>query len=253
MIIPKPYVFITGAPRSGTSMITKIIDSHPDVGILMENVFGLRRRHWVFPDYWYNDEKLFQIVNETFSELIEPIVGNKVCVPDVWNTDEVMKMCGFFSRSKIIFMVRNPVSVVLSRQRRDNDDEYSNKAKKYLCLDWSDKSHTSISSWRQSIEVYWKLKESMKNNVLLVYYDDFVNNFDLGVEEIFDFLDLPMSESVRLWHKLPHYDSKGNKVMNLKYKDKPVSAHESNETLPKSVQDHLNGLVHYQLWEKREI
>jgi hypothetical protein len=29
-------IFISGCPRSGTSLLTKIIDSHPDISILMD-------------------------------------------------------------------------------------------------------------------------------------------------------------------------------------------------------------------------
>lgn len=50
--LDKPLIFITGAPRSGTSMITKVIGAHPDTAILMENIFGNRRRHWTKAEFW---------------------------------------------------------------------------------------------------------------------------------------------------------------------------------------------------------
>ena len=188
MIIQKPYIFITGAPRSGTSMITKIIDSHPDVGIFMENIFGLRRRHWTFPDYWHNDTELFQIVNESYNKLIEPVVGNKVCTPDIWNTDEILRMCCFFASNKLIFVVRNPVDVINSRLNRERIDHYSDLAVRFLCLDWRNKYYTYISSWRQSIDVYWKLRDTLQEKIKLIYYDDFVCDVKGSTIELFDFV-----------------------------------------------------------------
>ena len=54
----KPLIFITGAPRSGTSLITKIIDAHPDVAVLMENIFENRLRQWTRADFWKEDGTL---------------------------------------------------------------------------------------------------------------------------------------------------------------------------------------------------
>ena len=77
-------VFVTGAPRSGTSMLTKVIDAHPDVAILMENIFQNRRRHWIKADFWNSPHTLKEEVSKVFSKLNEPVIGNKVCTPDVW-------------------------------------------------------------------------------------------------------------------------------------------------------------------------
>jgi hypothetical protein len=38
-VFKKNMIFITGAPRSGTSLVTKILDSHPEHAIVMEDIF----------------------------------------------------------------------------------------------------------------------------------------------------------------------------------------------------------------------
>lgn len=255
MKIDKPYIFITGAPRSGTSMLTKVIDSHPDIGIFMENIFGLRRRHWQFPEFWNNEEELFKVVQSEYSKIKEPIVGNKVCTPDVWNTDEILKMASFFSTTKVVFIVRNPIDVINSRFKRDNETEYNNLAKKYLCLDWQEKNYTTLSSWRQSIEVYWKLKEYYQKDIYLVYYDDFVISFEEEVKKLFDFFNIDFHENILSWYEQEHYDAKGNLKKDLKYKDqkvKKIQNHEISELQP-DLFEYLNTLPHYNLWKKRAL
>jgi len=253
--IDKPYIFITGAPRSGTSMLTKVIDAHPDIGIFMENIFGLRRRHWQFPEFWNSEEELFKIVQSEYAKLKEPIVGNKVCTPDVWNTDEILKMASFFSSTKVVFIVRDPIDVIKSRLKRDDETEYNDLAKNYLCLDWKEKNFTSLSSWRQSIEVYWKLKEYYQNNIYLIYYDDFVVSFKEEVMKLFKFLNVNFHDNIIAWHEQEHYDAKGRLKKDLKYKDEKVKTVRSQEEikLETNLLEYLNNLVHYNLWKKREL
>lgn len=254
MPINKPYVFITGAPRSGTSMLTKIIDSHPEIGIFMENIFGLRRRHWTFPDFWRTDEELLKVVESEYAKIQEPIVGNKVCTPDVWNTDEILKMSSCFVSTKVVFIVRNPKDVIHSRLKREKEIHFSYEAKKKLCLDWRDKYYTYLSSWRQSIEVYWKLKESLgEENVHIIYYEDLTMQFDLSVRELCKFLSVDYSVETHSWYTKEHYDAQGKLSKNLKYEDEPVVIKESCFILPKEILNYMNSLVHYKLWMKKEL
>ena len=35
-----PYVFIVGCPRSGTTLLQRVVDAHPDIAIIFET-------HWI--------------------------------------------------------------------------------------------------------------------------------------------------------------------------------------------------------------
>ena len=74
-------IFITGSPRSGTSLVTKVLDSHKDIALLMENNFGNRRRHWSMPQEWSSSKLLSKKVGQVYKDIQEPIIGNKVCSP----------------------------------------------------------------------------------------------------------------------------------------------------------------------------
>ena len=99
-LFEKPFVFITGAPRSGTSVLIKIIDAHPDIAILMENTFGNRRRHWKRVDYWNSSTHLKKEVGKIYSKFNESVIGNKVCTPDVWFVEDIHFFCKLFKNRK---------------------------------------------------------------------------------------------------------------------------------------------------------
>ena len=253
MKIDKPYIFITGAPRSGTSMVTKIIDAHPQTAIFMEQIFGLRRRHGEKPSFWNDNTALFAEVEATYAKLNAPLVGNKVCTPDVWHLDEMMQMGAFFRSVKIIFIVRDPADVLASRAKREAKDHFSDESRRYLCLDWRSQYHTWLSSWRQSIDIYWALKERFGEAVHLLYYDDFVQDVPASMETLFSFLELDITDEVMNWHLQPSHDRFGNLVMDLKYKNEPITPKHSVQALPEGIVKRLEELAHYRLWQQRRL
>ena len=228
--LDKRLVFITGAPRSGTSMLTKVIDAHPDVAVLMENIFDNRRRHWKKAGFWNSPENLKREVSKIYSKLDEPIVGNKVCTPDVWSADDILMFCSLFSDFKIVFIVRDSVEVAMSRfTREDYEAQFNDKAKQNILLNFRSRFLTYTSSWTQSIENYWKLRDGYHDKVYLVYYEDFCRNFEYEVKQLFKFLDIPFSDDVLNWQRFPHHDAQGNLKKDLKYKDTSVEV-QKNET-----------------------
>jgi len=222
-VFNKPFIFITGAPRSGTSLVTKIIGAHPDVAMIMENIFGNRRRHWKKADFWDDTEKLRNEVYKFYRKFDEPVLGNKVCSPDVWSFEDIALFCTLFESSKIFFIIRDPKAVVLSRHKRENhDDHFNDIARTKLPFDFSSRTRSFISSWNQSISVYQKLKTDFGHGVYLLYYDDLVNAPEVIIEQMFSFLNLNVSKTVKDWYKIPHYNANGIKVCDLKYVDTNV-------------------------------
>ncbi|MCK4764881.1 MAG: sulfotransferase [Candidatus Aminicenantes bacterium] len=255
----KKFIFITGTPRSGSSMLTKVIDAHPDIAMLMENNFGNRRRHWEKNEAWNSPENLIKEVEILYSRLKEPIIGNKVCTPDVWCADDINMFCRLFKNFKILFIVRDPGAVALSRQTREVGKQdyslvYNEKAKENILLNFKSQFHTYISSWRQSIETYWKLTDVFGDKVKIVYYEDFCDRFEEQAKKIFNFLDIKFSGRVLNWYKYPHYDGGGNMVRDLKYKDAPVFARSKYENHPKDLSEVLKTVEwQFHLWENRKL
>ncbi len=254
--LKKPLIFITGTPRSGTSLVTKVVDTHPNIACLMENIFGNRRRHWKKAKFWNSTTKLKKKVAKAYSKLKEPIVGNKVATPDVWAADDINLFCSLFKDFKIVFVIRDPVAVSLSRFKRENyQREYNKKAKKNSLLNFKSRALTYISSWRQNIENYRKLKEAHPSKVYLLYYEDFCENFEKEVKSLCKFLDIPFAKEMKNWHKYPHHDKRGKLKRNLKYPDKPIFVKKINyDKAPKETIKALKNIpIYYKYWKERKI
>lgn len=253
-------VFVTGAPRSGTSMITKVIDAHPDVAILMENIFQNRRRHWSKAAFWNSPQTLKKETDSVFAKLKEPVIGNKVCTPDVWSADDILLFCRLFKDFKIVFILRDPVQVALSRFRReDYAKEFNEMSRKNILLDFLSRPMTYASSWRQSVENYWRLRDGYPEQIYLIYYEEFCRDFEAEARKLFTFLGLPFCEEILSWCQYPHHDSDGNLVNDLKYSDQPVKIKtNSDETIAPALKEQVNAAINsiqtlYDLWEKRLI
>lgn len=253
-IAKKPLVFITGTPRSGTSLITKVIDAHPDIAVLMESIFANRRRHWQRSEAWNSPEALYREVSKIYRNIPEPVLGNKVCTPDVWSAEDIVMFCKLFSDFKIIFIVRDPTEVSLSRLRReDYEDQFNAEARSNLLLNFQNRFHAYASSWRQSIENYWKFKDAFGKNVFLIYYEDLCKDLQSHVESICSFLEVPFSEQMINWHEFPHHDSNGELKSDLKYQDVPVFTKDTeSQELPEELVAAMSSIeLHYQLFKKR--
>jgi len=252
----KPFIFVTGPPRSGTSLITKVIDSHPDAAILMENNFGNRRRHWKRPGFWNSPDDLSKEVEKVFSTLPQPVVGNKICTPDVWSDEDIVMFCRLFKSFRIVFVIRNPAASAMSRHNRENHQRsFTEEARRHMLLDFSSTWRTYVSSWRQSIESCWKFKDVYPDRVTVIYYEDFCNSFEYHCRMLLDFLELPFSSRILSWNRLPHHNARGELQEDLKYPDTPVFVRQiQKENVPAGLREALQK-IQWQLscWEKREI
>lgn len=255
----KPFIFVTGAPRSGTSMITKIIDSHPDVIILMENIFGNRKRYWQRAEFWNDDSLLKEQIINTYINYSEPVLGNKVITPDVWSVEDIFRFCNFFNSFKIVFVVRDPVALIKSRINREPENfsiVFNDLARQNLLLNFTSRIHVYLSSWRQSIENYWKLNDSVPERVHLIYYDDFCSDFENQLVLLFRFLGLPLTTDIYNWDKIPHHNAQGKYRSNLKYPDSEVLL--LNKTKLSELPPNLIELIdnigkYYNYWERRKL
>ncbi|HPS51756.1 MAG TPA: sulfotransferase [Bacteroidales bacterium] len=252
----KPFIFITGAPRSGTSLITKIIDAHPSTIILMENIFENRHRHFKRAEYWNDDVRLKEKIRTTYEGFSAPVLGNKVNSPDVWSVEDIYRFCGFFTEYKIVFICRNPMDVINSRLRREPEDfylEFNEIARKKLLLNFSSRINVYLSSWRQSIENYWKLKDAVPDRIFLIYYEDFCSNFTDQVSQLFLFLGLPLVDDVFHWHEKPHHNGQGKLEKNLKYPDVPVEIKQISQIPPDIYEAIEKTGKHFNLYKNRQL
>jgi hypothetical protein len=253
----KPFIFIAGAPRSGTSMLTKMIDAHPDIAILMENILGNRRRHWQRAKFWNSARRLSREVKKAYARIPEPIIGDKVAMPDVWEAEDIARVCRLFNVFHILYIVRDPAAVALSRLRREPEDfdrVYSKEARQNILIDFRSRFQAYISSWRQSVEGYWRLRDGFRERVRLIYYEDLCRDVEGHLREIFVFLGVPFDPIVMRWHEMPHHNAEGRPARDLKYPDGPVAVRTGGAEIPPELQSALAPVSwQYALWQRRQL
>ena len=60
-----------------------------------------------------------------------------------------------------------------------------------MLLNFKSKWLTYISSWRQSVENYWKIRDAYNDKITIVYYEKVCSDFANESQKLFRFLDIP--------------------------------------------------------------
>jgi hypothetical protein len=166
--MPKTYLLILGAPRSGTTLLTAMIGCHTDVAMLNE-----------------------ELGDGIQSVLSKPIVGNKLCIPNqielearkpTWarlfgpSVHQRLYQTGFFRYQpesslsiedyterykplKMIGILRDGNAVLSSIQRR---------GKQSLAV--------AAHRWRRAVEILHALNERPDCDLLLLTFEDLVTD-----------------------------------------------------------------------------
>jgi len=157
-----------------------------------------------------------------------------------------------FREVKILFVLRDPVAVAMSRYKREVwDDIYNDIAKRKLMLNFSNRFAVYVSSWVHSIANYYVLRNLFVGDVHLLYYDDIVKNFEKDVVGLFQQLGIDYHPDVKNWHNTPHHDQNGDLKFDLKYPDQNVF-HRGSSYGDRDMPDELRSVLelNQDLWDR---
>ncbi len=197
-------VFLIGFPRSGTTLLDTILRAHKSVKVLEEKPLI--------------DKVILELdksLNHDFSNL-EKLDQNKIAeIQKIYfderkkfiqlNQDEIFidklplniifvaEIIKIFPSAKFILALRNPYDVVLScfMQPFIPNDAMSN----FLNL-----KDTSIL-YDSVMNLWTGYQKKLKLKVHIVKYEDVVNNFEISLKNLLNFLNLQWSEDLRKFYK----------------------------------------------------
>lgn len=192
-------IIIGGCGRSGTTLLLSILAAHPEIhginietGIFSKNRFSKRSRFWT----------LYNLSAELY--LDKKITAKCWMEKTPRNINNLEGIFNFFSNKvKVIHIVRDGRNVVTSKHPSIKDQYW-----------------VSFERWVNDVSN--GLKFSDNPNVLLVKYEDLVNQFHETIKSILDFLDLELANEVYDYanHTTVKYnnawDSKVKKLYNTK-------------------------------------
>lgn len=212
-------ISIHGPPRSGTSWLGQIFNSHPEVVYKYQPLFSYRFKDYVKADS--TKEIVYKFLKELFEENEDEFVNQlrqreRGAHPEFNKSENsnvlVMKMVRYHGLVekfindvdglKIIGIVRNPCGVINSwfKTPREFKSEWD-QMEEWRLAKKKNRGHPEeyfgFEKWKEVCGMFLDLKERYPDRFYLIKYDHLVNDPEYCIEKIFDFVKLEMHQNVK--------------------------------------------------------
>ncbi len=202
--VPPDPVFLMGFPRSGTTLLDQVLDSHPDV-VVMEERPPLANVHNRLTDlendagrpFTQLDDEQRQVARQFYfqraAQFVSDLEGKTFVDKHPLATAKIRIIKLLFPKSKILFALRHPCDVVLScfMQRFKINEGMSN----FHSLADAVRAYSLVMGfWRE-------FSSQLDLQIHFVRYEDLVSDFDTQVSQALSFLDLPWDDRVAAFHE----------------------------------------------------
>ncbi len=192
------HLFVCGVPRSGTTALARMLNSHPKIGLGIERfrLHAMRHKKHPYEPSLFEKERFFDFRPEDGSlgvwekyafDYLEleskwdqiTWVGDKV--PRLYVAAE--NLLNDFTDARIIFILRDPLSVANSWQRRADDvSDASWPAEN----GWA----ASIAEFNLALGIAMRLSQNFDGRFTLVHYDDVFKDDLITLSRLFSEIGL---------------------------------------------------------------
>ena len=205
-------IFIMGTQRSGTTLLTQILSAHPS--IFIQNELDLPK---IFQGASSPEEIIENIKKQLFVETgqsLEQVLSSKV--EPIWGlkdpqlTEYIPQLRKFLPLSKFIIIVRDGRGVTNS----------------YMENKWGlgTNAYFGAQRWLREVKEQLDFMDESPNNFFFVRYEDIIDNLELSLKNICQFLDKEFSEDVLNYDKkTSNYKQQRENVHTFKQPDKKLS------------------------------
>ncbi|MEQ9109727.1 MAG: sulfotransferase [Rhodospirillaceae bacterium] len=201
---PADPVFLIGFPRSGTTLLDQVLNSHTDVAVMEERppLVQVHERLTALElksgtPFTRLDEEQRQAARRYYFDMARtfvPDLDNRLFVDKYpLSTAKIRIIKLLFPEARIIFALRHPCDVVLScfMQR--------------FTLNMAMTHFTSLSGatnlYALVMGLWIKHHAALKFKVHTIRYEDVVQDFEAQIKGVLTFLGLPWDEAVLSFHK----------------------------------------------------
>ena len=210
-------VAIHSVPRSGSTWLGNIFNSHPDVIFKYQPLFSYAFKNFLTENSTSNEiNSFFDKISASQDYFLDQTEGIKkglvpkfhknnefthICYKEVRYHNILVNMLKNSSDIKFIFLIRNPLAVLFSWKnapkefRADKgwsfDDEWKNANSKNLN---QPEEYNGYVKWKEATHLFLSLKKKYPNKVYILEYNDLLNQRDLKIKEIFKFVKLPFNK-----------------------------------------------------------
>lgn len=188
-------VFLVGFPRSGTTLLDQILDSHPSIQTLEEKpiILSLVKEYEALAAESPPDREARRQIQARYFELVSAHInllpGLTLIDKLPLNINTVPLIVRIFPNARFILALRHPLDVCLScfMQPFGPNEVMLNFAR----LD------STAQLYHHTMRLWLRLEHELNLPVYRVRYEDLVQDFDVEVGRLLAFLELPWDDRVR--------------------------------------------------------
>jgi tetratricopeptide (TPR) repeat protein len=207
---PAP-VFIVGFPRSGTTLLDQVLDSHPRIQVMEEKraLFAVETAIDSMPGAYPSAiskftesqtgalrARYYEAVDRVFQRIPDQLFVDKFPL----NTEYIPLIARLFPGARLVLACRHPCDVVLSNfmQYYQLNDAMAN----FSTLG------DAVALYKEVMGLWLKCTELLPLNYHLIRYESLVADFEPELKSLFNFLDIEWDAAV-----LNYRDHAGKKAM----------------------------------------
>jgi len=201
LIEPKPLIFLVGFPRSGTTLMGSILNSHPTINTRDEwggvscILKWLKKKGFSYPECLVSlDMQLIEEMKTIYLDHLQALDGVHTVDKMPLQLIHVPLIKLLFPDAPIIVMIRHPIDVCLScyMQRFTLNSAMKN----FLTLE------NTLDTYDQVMSLFKKYTENnVDMNIKIVHYESLVNDIEVTTQSVCQFLSIPWSEKMLSFYK----------------------------------------------------
>jgi hypothetical protein len=207
---------IFGTPRSGTSWLGHIFNSHPDVALRFQPLFSYGHKGSLtahspakdirkfFEDILYTNDAFATMTSEAqknYPTFPKSVLPTHIVFKETRYLHIIENMLAQCSEVKIIGIVRNPLAVLASwmlapKEFKSEWDIHGEWRKATSKNQNRSEEFFGFDKWKESTETFLRFKSQFPQQFLLVCYDE-LNGAPLDTtRKVLEFCDLKVSDQV---------------------------------------------------------
>ncbi|MBF8150983.1 sulfotransferase [Winogradskyella sp. F6397] len=209
----KPHFIIAGERRSGTTTLYDLLCKHTEIGMLNISDYDFFIEPELFSKVQPRDSRLGNWEDnhdisdywELFSDHSEPVIGQKDADLLWWKSSHE-RLAKFLPDTKFIIVLRNPVRRAeshyfneLSKGREKlSFREAIDREEKTELTDWEclHLQYKARGCYAKSLTEFYKYIS--KEKVKIVILEELINNYEVEIESICNFLEINQKELINL-------------------------------------------------------
>lgn len=207
-------ISLHGVPRSGTTWLQSIFEAHPNIKTIYQPLFSYEFKNKINKESskkdWDDFVNGMLETKDEFCNMKSDLHTNNgktdiiryqkeeieyLFMKNVHHHNLLEKFIELEKNIKIICLIRNPESVIYSQMTAnheglkdwlDGEDKNQNKSENYF----------GFNKWLEFENNSLNLKELYPKNVIIVNYEDLVNNTNNEIERVFKFCEIDKHKNI---------------------------------------------------------